>query len=268
MSFRYYKAYLNSWGGQQIVACVPEYGGEVSYTGWVSNVNDLITNGIAVPKIALFCAGAQNYYNKLIGAGFTNCYNVLNGIHLKIYVTQNNYFDFDGITMAMYASGVLIGTYRISTTYNSISLLGLDGSYFGCNNYGGRGVNVVATTISSLASLAETMWEGAVETTGDPYGDGGGTSGTGGGTGDFDGTGDNIDIPSLPTLSAVDTGFITLFNPSAGELRSLANYMWSNPLFDLNAWKKIFADPMDAILGLSIVPVAVPNGGAICCNSR
>lgn len=95
----------------------------------------------------------------------------------------------------------------------------------------------------------------------DPYSSGG-ESDTGGGTGTFDGTGDNINVPSLPTLSATDTGFITLFNPSAGELRSLASYMWSNPLFDISAWKKIFADPMDAILGLSIVPVAVPNGGS------
>ena len=36
--------------------------------------------------------------------------------------------------------------------------------------------------------------------------------------------------------------------------------MWGD-LFDLSTWKKIFSDPMDAILGLSIVPVAVPNGG-------
>lgn len=94
----------------------------------------------------------------------------------------------------------------------------------------------------------------------DPYGNGG-NSGTGGGTGNFDGTGDDIDIPGLPTLSAVDTGFITLFNPSASELLNLANYMWGD-LFDVSTWKKIFADPMDAILGLSIVPVAVPNGGS------
>lgn len=93
----------------------------------------------------------------------------------------------------------------------------------------------------------------------DPYGQGG-NSDTGGGTGNFDGTGDNVDFPSLPTLSAVDTGFITLFNPSESQLKSLANYMWGD-LFDLNTWKKIFADPMDAILGMSIVPVAVPDGG-------
>ena len=92
----------------------------------------------------------------------------------------------------------------------------------------------------------------------DPYSPGG-SSGTGGGTGNFDGTGDDIAIPGLPTLSAVDTGFITLFNPSISQLKSLADYMWSN-LFDLDTFKKIFANPMDCILGLSIVPVSVPNG--------
>jgi hypothetical protein len=95
----------------------------------------------------------------------------------------------------------------------------------------------------------------------DPYGPGG-NSGTGGGTGNFDGTSDSISIPGLPSVSAVDTGFITLFNPSISQLKSLATYMWTNPLFDPANWKKLFADPMDCILGLSIVPVAVPNGGS------
>lgn len=92
----------------------------------------------------------------------------------------------------------------------------------------------------------------------DPYG-AGGESVTGGGTGSFDGTGDNVDIPGLPTLSATSTGFITLFNPSITQLNELSNYMWSNG-FDLETFKKLFANPMDCILGLSIVPVAVPNG--------
>ena len=93
----------------------------------------------------------------------------------------------------------------------------------------------------------------------DPYAQGG-ESGTGGGEGNFDGSSDPISIPGLPTLSAVDTGFITLFNPSVSQLQNLANYMWGS-LFDLSTFKKLFADPMDCILGLSIVPVAVPNGG-------
>lgn len=87
-----------------------------------------------------------------------------------------------------------------------------------------------------------------------------GETGTGGGDGDFDRDSDNIDHPGLPTTSAVDTGFITIYNPSLAELQNLASYMWSGP-FDLNAFKKIFADPMEAILGLSMIPVTVPNAG-------
>ncbi len=93
----------------------------------------------------------------------------------------------------------------------------------------------------------------------DPY-EPGGISGGGGGSGTFDNTSVPIDFPPLPTLSATDAGFITLFNPSKSELIALADYMWNNPLFDLDTWKKIVADPMDAILGLAIVPVAVTPG--------
>ena len=95
----------------------------------------------------------------------------------------------------------------------------------------------------------------------DPFASGAGSSSTtGGGTGDFDLSSDAVDIPGLPTLSAVNAGFITLFNPTVKQLSDLASYMWSD-LFDVATFKKIFADPMQAILGLSIVPVSVPNGG-------
>ena len=94
----------------------------------------------------------------------------------------------------------------------------------------------------------------------DPYAPGGG-SWTGGGTGDYDNTTDTMGVPDLPTLSAASTGFLTLFNPTAAQMRSLASYMWSG-LFDIDTFKKIFADPMQCILGLSIVPVNVPSGGS------
>lgn len=79
--------------------------------------------------------------------------------------------------------------------------------------------------------------------------------------GDFDdGATDDVDIPSLPDLEATDSGFITLFRPSTAQMKTLANYMWSDP-FDLDTFKKLFANPMDCILGLSIVPVD-PGAGA------
>lgn len=82
------------------------------------------------------------------------------------------------------------------------------------------------------------------------------------GEGSFDdGNSDNIDNPSLPTLSVSDTGFITLFNPAKAQLKALANYMWSDA-FSLTNFKKMFADPMSAILGLSILPIPVPTEGS------
>lgn len=95
----------------------------------------------------------------------------------------------------------------------------------------------------------------------DPY-QAGDISDKEGGTGNFDNTSEPIDIPPLPTVSAVDTGFMTLFTPSLQNMRDLAAYMWANPLFDVNAYKKILANPMDAILGLSLVPVTIPANTA------
>lgn len=100
----------------------------------------------------------------------------------------------------------------------------------------------------------------------DPYNKGdstatGGGGGTfGGGNTIFGGASDSIDIPPLPTAGASSAGFIALFNPTLGQLNNLASYMWSD-LFSLDTFKKIFADPMDCILGLSIVPVKPASAG-------
>lgn len=107
---------------------------------------------------------------------------------------------------------------------------------------------------------------GSYEQITDPYDKGGGSA-TGGGDGTFGGgntifggASDSINIPPLPTASASAAGFITLFNPTLGQLNNLANYMWSD-LFSLDTFKKIFSDPMDCILGLSIVPVKPASAG-------
>lgn len=82
-----------------------------------------------------------------------------------------------------------------------------------------------------------------------------------GGFGDFDYSGDPVAIPDLPTISVADSGFVTLFNPTIGQLQSLASYMWTG-LFDIDNFRKIFADPMDCIISLSIVPVSPPLASA------
>ncbi len=81
---------------------------------------------------------------------------------------------------------------------------------------------------------------------------------TGGGDGSGTDSSDSNPVPSLPSISAVGTGLCRLYNPTVSQLRDLGAWMWGSGL-DLNALKKIFADPVDAILGCSIFPVAMPR---------
>lgn len=95
-----------------------------------------------------------------------------------------------------------------------------------------------------------------------PYGDKVSEEGGGDGTLPYENL-DSIDpavIPGLPTVSVTDLGFITMYNPTASELKQLAAYLWSNT-FDLATYKKLFSDPMDSVIGLSIVPVSPSTGG-------
>lgn len=84
----------------------------------------------------------------------------------------------------------------------------------------------------------------------------------GGGTGEFDSSSDDIPIPALPSLSAVNSGFITLYAPTLSQITTLATYMWSENFDIITEFKKIFANPIDAIIGVSIVPVSVPVTGS------
>ena len=72
---------------------------------------------------------------------------------------------------------------------------------------------------------------------------------------------DIIDDPEPPDIDAISTGLLTIFKPTLTQIQSLGDYLWSNA-FDVDTLKKLFGDPMDAIIGLSIVPVNPPAGGS------
>ena len=95
----------------------------------------------------------------------------------------------------------------------------------------------------------------------DPY-DGGDDKGDDDNTpGDYDHTSDPVPEPDLPTVSVTDSGLVTLFAPTESQLKSLADYLWSDA-FSLDNFKKMLNNPMDCILGLTIIPVNVPHGSA------
>lgn len=89
------------------------------------------------------------------------------------------------------------------------------------------------------------------------------TSGPGGGDGDYNPFSDPIDFPGLPTDGdSISTGFIRVYNPSGGQLQSLANKLWSDDF--INTIKKVHNDPMEAVISLHSIPITVPTISAVC----
>lgn len=64
---------------------------------------------------------------------------------------------------------------------------------------------------------------------------------------------DDIPIPDAPPSFAASNRLLTFYNPVMSELNSLADFLWS-PAWSIDTFKKIFANPMDAILGLMVMP--------------
>lgn len=229
----------------------------------------LLPGTVTVPYESILEYGGSNYKYKLINPDSGN-YAISNTISIDCLTTA-------GWTIYDSTGQVISSNIRLGLSSSNAGSFGIILNYDGTvpntgyMYFGNEFTPVSASAYSWYNAGANSVqlnqaianWFNAigpiVPPPTDPYSPGG-ESEPGGGEGTFDDGSDPIDFPSLPSLSAVDTGFITLFNPSAGLLKSLANYMWSNSLFDLDTWKKIFADPMDAILGLTIVPVSVPAG--------
>ena len=84
--------------------------------------------------------------------------------------------------------------------------------------------------------------------------------GDSGGDGDHDNTSDEIKPPNVPSLSGCGAGLFTIYNPTQSELMQIGQKLWSPDA--LQAIKQYFTNPMDAVLGLSIIPVA-PLAGNI-----
>ena len=89
----------------------------------------------------------------------------------------------------------------------------------------------------------------------DPYGPTT-PSGPGGGIGTHDpSSSDDVDFPGDPGVSAVNTGFISLWSPTEQQMLNLSRYMWNVDITTIDFWKRLWADPMDIIYGLNIIPV-------------
>lgn len=80
-----------------------------------------------------------------------------------------------------------------------------------------------------------------------------------GGNGTYSDTSENIIIENIDTIndkSVLKTSFVSQYWLSQSQLLALSNEFWSDSM--TTAIKKMFADPMDAILSLTMLPV-VPD---------
>ena len=73
-----------------------------------------------------------------------------------------------------------------------------------------------------------------------------------------DDTGDTP-TPPIPAIGAEATGFVAIYNPTQKQLSDFSRYLWSNEFLD--NFVKLFANPMDAIIGLHMI-YATPSRGS------
>lgn len=73
------------------------------------------------------------------------------------------------------------------------------------------------------------------------------------GEGFFDATSDTIAFPDLPSINPLQTGMCAMYEMPADNLRALSQYLWTTDFWD--TIKKMFNDPMEAIMNLAIIPV-------------
>lgn len=93
-----------------------------------------------------------------------------------------------------------------------------------------------------------------------PYWEGG-TSDEGGGGGNFSDDSDDVSEDDLPDISAIGTGMATIFTPSTGQLRALANVMWNHDFFAF--MQNLVENISDMFTSLAMVPFVVTPGNTV-----
>lgn len=181
----------------------------------------------------------------------------INSTRITFGATKNN-VDYDFATIT---GGIAIELKQTTCIGGYVNILitesgdyGLSLLYWANNTY--YGFYYLIPTDDGQANIKAIM-EGQPLDLSDPYGTDDNQTPSGG-YGGFDYTGDDVDVPALPTISAAASGFVRLYNPTIGEVQSLASYLWSGA-FDLATYKKLFGNPMDCFLSFGIIPVTPPR---------
>ena len=92
----------------------------------------------------------------------------------------------------------------------------------------------------------------------------GGTSQPEGGAGDYPNRSDEVDFtdPDDYTVDAVNSGFITLYNPTKAEVRQFSDFLWTDITDNISQQiKRLIANPLDAVLFIAMCHFHPPTTG-------
>lgn len=93
---------------------------------------------------------------------------------------------------------------------------------------------------------------------------------SGGGNGNYDNSSDPIDFPdeSQFAIDALNTGLITVFNPTKDEVIDFASFLYSDSITDAiaNQLKRLLADPLDYIISLNMAHFKPETSGTNTIN--
>lgn len=76
-----------------------------------------------------------------------------------------------------------------------------------------------------------------------------------------DKTSDPVDFPPLPLVSALGTGTVNMYRATQTSLRDFSQFLWTGDFID-NV-KKLFQDPMEALISVQIVPYSPPQADTL-----
>lgn len=93
----------------------------------------------------------------------------------------------------------------------------------------------------------------------DPYAAGGYSDTTPSSSGDFDDDSDSISVPSLPSISALGAGAVSLAVISEAELKNFMDYIMNPSFTGLSSISRFFSDPIQAIACLNYMPYTPTN---------
>lgn len=255
---------------------LPDYSntGSVEITGLINSIDLLDYALTKLPTTYSFSVGVREQVDAILNQ-YPN-----NPISILLWVRELTAAGGGLFTIAIFTNYGIDDTFPLGSNENVLCLNfrvrrstvggNLEIMSFTQTNTKVPSMFIIGETINSSHQYIVSSINGSIST--DPYSQGG-SSGGGGGTGDFDNTSDTIGLPSLPSLSGLNTGFFTAFVPSASQMQSVSNYLWNNAITDIldpntglgekvDALKKIVANPYDAIMGCSIIPVTPPTAGS------